>query len=111
MTKDSLQEAINNKAQANVQRRIEVFRKDISAACERLWYGLNRHYNIGTNNQLLAQLLKDDNTKGWPSLLWDEERRIITADVLSKMDIVQQLLNAEPCVAIEEPETPKGAKP
>lgn len=104
MTKKTLQEAINNKANANVQKRIQTFRDDISAACSRLWEGLNRHYNIGTNNQLLAQLLKQDSTKGWPSLLWDEEQRIITADVLSKMDIVQQLLNQKPCTGTNQPE-------
>lgn len=93
MLKDSLSQAIKDKAHNNVCRRIAVFRQDISNACQKMWVGLNREYNIGTNNQLLAQLLKPNSSNEWPILLWQEEERVITAELLSKMDLVQQVLN------------------
>lgn len=119
-TLNDLESKLADRAAANVQARIKQFKIDIDAALIKLvghtqrssesfgqyYYAatgtrvLNEGYAISRAKHDALQLAicdTDDKTnakKTWPSILWADERVKLRDELLAKMDLMQQLINA-----------------
>jgi hypothetical protein len=117
---EDLEAKITKRANAVVNEKLKVFRKEIEAALTRLFgqtcggvdqFGYfsyaegNKRYPL--ENMKLQALrmaildhvkINDTNHTGqptklpWPKILWDQEREAIRNELLAKMDLMQQLL-------------------
>ena len=119
-----IEERITVRANAAAQAKIEVFKKTVQKALSELvghanpgydqfgHYGLleglpARSVNTYTIERAKLEILKlamvdhktDNGRKDmfrWPSLIWDIERGKIRDELMSKMDLMQQLLIHQP---------------
>jgi len=120
-TLNDLEAKLADRAEANVQARIDTFRKDIEAALYKLlgaapsgqqgsnvfgsfYYAAGRAeraYEFHSARHDVLQLAICDRNKEsthlklpWPSILWEMERAKLRDELLAKMDLMQQLINA-----------------
>ena len=113
MKMSDLETMIAKRADNNVQARIMQFKLDIQAAVAKLFvdshstsFGRYREAMHLKDAQKrargvvmgLAMADTDDDGKklGWPSTLWDNEQETLRTELLSKMDLLQQMLLAKP---------------
>jgi hypothetical protein len=120
-TLNDLEAKLADRAEANVQSKIDTFKKDIEAALAKLFgplpsgqQGNNRfgdyyYYANQTSKSYDFQCAKHDVLqlaicdcvpesthikKPWPSILWTMEHCRLRDELLAKMDLMQQLFNA-----------------
>jgi hypothetical protein len=116
-----LETKLAERADAVVQEKIKVFKKEIDDALKKLFgfssvggdsfgqygffEGTKEPYWAIPRMKLAALKLAiwDRQTKGeskvklpWPSQLWDKERESLRDELLAKMDLMQQLLISKP---------------
>jgi hypothetical protein len=119
MKLSDLESKIAVRADASVQAKIKVFKAEIDAALNKLFgnagsgidrFGMYEYVETSTTKppivkRKLAALklaIRDhvknsDGTRTetpWPKQLWESEREDIRNDLLSKMDLMQKLLNS-----------------
>lgn len=108
------------RAEANVQARIKQFKADIDAALiklvghtQRSSESFGQYYYAATGTRVLNEgyatsrakhdalqlAICDTGETGnvklpWPSILWSDERIRLRDELLAKMDLMQQLINA-----------------
>lgn len=121
MKLEDLETKIAVRADAAVQQKIKVFKAEIEAALTKLFgnagsgidrFGMYEYVETSTTKRpIVARKLaalrlairdhvKDANQSrtelAWPKQLWQSEREDIRNDLLSKMDLMQKLLNSPP---------------
>jgi hypothetical protein len=104
MLKNVLEEKIREKAKFNVQCRVEAFTNQLVANCHTLGLDPNAYEVVAT---FVCRVLKRrvgyrvENEGRLPMYVTNNEIDKLTQEVLSKMDIVQQLLAQVPVVAVD----------
>lgn len=118
-----LEAKIKDRADASVAAKVKVFRNEIDAAlgklfgngsqtCERfgkyMYAGRSGYENVPQYEIAHAKLtalriaIQDGQPHpstekvGWPQVLWDREIESIRDELLSKMDLMQQILTVKP---------------
>jgi len=109
-----LETMIAKRADDNVQARIQQFKQDIQAALAKLFGGSSSHVAFGKYREAatykdeekrakgvvmelaLGDTDEDGRRLGWPSTLWNIEKEALRTELLSKMDLLQQMLLAKP---------------
>lgn len=116
MNMKDLEARIEARANENVQKRIAAFKTDIDRAVCKL-FGQDYCSRFGAYGKLMSEscdkdrrelfigmtkcleLAVDDRDEkgklaGWPSLLWQQEVEALRTELLSKMDLMQQLITS-----------------
>lgn len=116
MKSKTFDQIVENRANERARERIRQFKVAVSSACKSL-VGENRGY-VGTTpmekdwypdfKKVLSILASNDNSKGWPSKIWEEEREKVTTELLHIMDEMQRALLSTP-PADDDPK-PEGAE-
>ena len=114
MKMSDLETMIAKRADDNVQARIHQFKQDIQAALVRLFNSSSSHVAFGKYREAATYQDEDKRAKGvvmklamadtdeegrklgWPSTLWNNEQETLRTELLSKMDLLQQMLLAKP---------------
>lgn len=115
MKMSDLETMIAKRADDNVQARIQQFKRDIEAAVGKLFGDSGGSYpGFGKYKEaakaqdafrrakaaVMALALGDTDEAGkrlgWPSELWNIEQQSLRTELLSKMDLLQQMLLAKP---------------
>jgi hypothetical protein len=77
-----------------VKERISKFKDEVKTSLDKLFITSNYKYCgtiSGIGRTALNVLASDDNMKGWPSILWDEEETRVKDEIMSVMDEVQKM--------------------
>jgi hypothetical protein len=94
--KYSFDELVNARANERVQKKVALFRKSILRAIEDLGPQFHDPYKkelppLGT--EALMRVAEDER-EGWPPCLWEDERKVVSAELLATMDAMQQAIIA-----------------
>lgn len=122
MNAASFDRIVENQANANVQAKIEKFRRKVREALFEIYPHLSNHglekmidqgealpidpkgdhgntdfwQRVNEARFILGSVVAKHPHIGWPASLWEDERKTVAADIISKLDIVAQALIAKP---------------
>ena len=88
MDQMTLEIKVKNRANERVQERISVFKRELRDSLSRLIKNASGVYH----KDILSVMASDNDSKGWPSKLWEAEEKAVMDEVLSTMDSMQRIL-------------------
>jgi molecular chaperone GrpE (heat shock protein) len=108
MNASKFDKIVENRAVERTREKISNFKRQLSDAVRELTNGSVSPAQIGGfwSTQSAKELFTALDTNRWPACLWDQERELVTKELLSVMDEMQKALVA-PAPSADGPMPPE----